>query len=493
MANDKKNINELVNDDDDATAELEVLAAPLSGADTALEATTSTAGYAKNTEVSQQSELAISELKAELTSRSEAVDRMQFDMELLKAKSQGLATEIQAREDQSQKLNAELKRAKQSSRLKKVLLAERDDEIRLLKSEIELRENADRELPDELVNLHQRVTIDDGEDTVHRENILATQAGQLVSDRLQIRELQSRYAKIEGYADRLRELLCVRDDRARELEVSTNTLEHHLQVATTQIESLQIELSRAMEENANLNSSVSAMHDTHAEEIRTIRFELGDAQETLSLQDSTAKELVSDLAQTRSYRKKLENLLLASEESSNTKIGALERENRQLLQDSEHMRERLQTKSEAITSLLAELAKDSQQLDANDDIGDTIQEKHSSMPGVVEDGTHAERDRVTRVLTGINDGQELRFPLFKDRLTIGRTSQNDIQLKSEHISRRHAVVVIESDVTRVIDWGSKNGVFVNSKRVKEHFLKNNDIVSVGAAEFRYEERPKREN
>jgi len=91
------------------------------------------------------------------------------------------------------------------------------------------------------------------------------------------------------------------------------------------------------------------------------------------------------------------------------------------------------------------------------------------------------------------DGKELRFPLFKDRLTIGRTHQNDIQLKSEHVSRRHAVIVIEGDVTRVIDWGSKNGVYVNSRRIKEHFLKNGDVVGVSAAEFRYEERPKRES
>ena len=157
------------------------------------------------------------------------------------------------------------------------------------------------------------------------------------------------------------------------------------------------------------------------------------------------------------------------------------------------MREKLQTKSMAITSLLAELAKDSQQLGADDDIGDAIQEIDNRMSDVIDDGTHAERDRVTRVLTGTIDGQELRFPLFKDRLTIGRIGQNDIQLKSEHISRRHAVNVIEGDVTRVIDWGSKNGIFVNSTRVKEHFLRKKDTVSVGTAEFRYEERPKRDN
>jgi pSer/pThr/pTyr-binding forkhead associated (FHA) protein len=43
----------------------------------------------------------------------------------------------------------------------------------------------------------------------------------------------------------------------------------------------------------------------------------------------------------------------------------------------------------------------------------------------------------------------------------------------------------------VIDWGSKNGVFVNSKRVTEHFLENGDTVTIGTADFRYEERPKR--
>ena len=109
-----------------------------------------------------------------------------------------------------------------------------------------------------------------------------------------------------------------------------------------------------------------------------------------------------------------------------------------------------------------------------------------------EDQSPAAKDRVTRVLIGSIDDQELRFPLFNDRLTIGRSEQNDIQLKVAHISRRHAVVVTEEGSTRVIDWGSKNGVFVNSKRITEHFLKNGDIVTVGTAEFRYEERPKRD-
>ena len=100
---------------------------------------------------------------------------------------------------------------------------------------------------------------------------------------------------------------------------------------------------------------------------------------------------------------------------------------------------------------------------------------------------------MSRVLIGKVGEQELRFPLFKKRLTIGRTQQNDIQLQAPHISRRHAVVMTEGEVTRVIDWGSKNGVYVNSHRVTEHFLTSGDVVAIGDARFRYEERPKRDS
>ena len=54
------------------------------------------------------------------------------------------------------------------------------------------------------------------------------------------------------------------------------------------------------------------------------------------------------------------------------------------------------------------------------------------------------------------------------------------------------MITTEGDAARVVDWGSKNGVYVNSERVTEHFLKNGDIVTIGIAEFRYEELPKRE-
>jgi chromosome segregation ATPase len=492
MAGDKKNIIELVNDDDDPTAELNALVPPPSAVDTESEAAANTAGYAKDAEDSAQPEIALADLKSDLMSRSETIDRLQYDLELLRAKWQGLATEVQAREQHANKLNIELRNSKQALQRKKELVKERDDEVRALKSEIKQRTDAYRELPDELATLSQRVAAGSSDDTVQGEHLLAVQAGQLASGELQIRELQARISKSEDYADQLRYLLRVRDAAATDFNVNIETLEDRLQGANLQLGRLQKELSETKEENANQTSSMSALHSTHAQEIRIIRFELGDAQATLSQHELVAEQLASDLVQTRSYRVELEKMLATSEENSGVEIGRLEKDNRRLIHAAENMGEKLRTKSDAINGLLAELAKNSKQSDPVASIEEAIQEIDDRMSETIEDRSNVERERVTRVLTGTIDGQELRFPLFKDRLTIGRTRQNDIQLKSEHISRRHAVVVIEGDVTRVIDWGSKNGVFVNSQRVKEHFLKNNDIVSVGAAEFRYEERPKRD-
>ncbi len=100
-------------------------------------------------------------------------------------------------------------------------------------------------------------------------------------------------------------------------------------------------------------------------------------------------------------------------------------------------------------------------------------------------------ERVTRQLIGSADGQELSFPLFRNRLSIGRTRLNDIQLDLRFVSRRHAVIAIDDNVTRIIDLGSRNGVYVNKKRITEKFLRSGDIITIWLTHLRYEERAKR--
>ena len=72
-----------------------------------------------------------------------------------------------------------------------------------------------------------------------------------------------------------------------------------------------------------------------------------------------------------------------------------------------------------------------------------------------------------------------RVNLDRPRLIIGRNETCDLQIDGEWISRHHAVLFRNKLATIVVDLKSRNGTFVNGKRISKHVLANNDIVSLG--------------
>jgi len=90
-------------------------------------------------------------------------------------------------------------------------------------------------------------------------------------------------------------------------------------------------------------------------------------------------------------------------------------------------------------------------------------------------------------------GIELRsYELKKNRITIGRRSDNDIQLDDPAVSGCHAVLTVlpnefledSSDVS-IIDFDSTNGIFVNKLRVRQKDLKDGDVIILGMHELVY--------
>ncbi len=83
------------------------------------------------------------------------------------------------------------------------------------------------------------------------------------------------------------------------------------------------------------------------------------------------------------------------------------------------------------------------------------------------------------------DGVAQTLPLRKATLTIGRHPTNDIVVPIPTASSEHALIeeqVIEGRrVYRVVDRGSRNGTFVNGRRVSTHVLREGDIVRIGDA------------
>jgi pSer/pThr/pTyr-binding forkhead associated (FHA) protein len=67
----------------------------------------------------------------------------------------------------------------------------------------------------------------------------------------------------------------------------------------------------------------------------------------------------------------------------------------------------------------------------------------------------------------------------KRRISIGRTSDNDIVLENRGVSRKHATIEINPTDAILIDNESLNGTFVNDRRVEEEVLHDEDTITIG--------------
>jgi adenylate cyclase len=84
------------------------------------------------------------------------------------------------------------------------------------------------------------------------------------------------------------------------------------------------------------------------------------------------------------------------------------------------------------------------------------------------------------------DGEEKRYLIEKEKVTLGRFSDNDIPIPDSTVSRYHAEIIKIGDGYILRDLDSKNGTFVNTERVLETFLKDGDVISLGKFLLRFE-------
>jgi len=79
-----------------------------------------------------------------------------------------------------------------------------------------------------------------------------------------------------------------------------------------------------------------------------------------------------------------------------------------------------------------------------------------------------------------NSGSVIQeLTMDKPRLLIGRSEHNDVSIGSRFISRHHTLLVRHGNSTFLMDLNSTNGTLVNSKRVSNHVLMHDDVITVG--------------
>jgi putative peptidoglycan lipid II flippase len=84
---------------------------------------------------------------------------------------------------------------------------------------------------------------------------------------------------------------------------------------------------------------------------------------------------------------------------------------------------------------------------------------------------------VLEIVSGDRAGE--RFPIQGERTTIGRTPEADVFLDDLSVSREHAVIVDTVDGLYIDDLDSRNGTFVNRRRIEAHLLEHGDKIQIG--------------
>ena len=90
-------------------------------------------------------------------------------------------------------------------------------------------------------------------------------------------------------------------------------------------------------------------------------------------------------------------------------------------------------------------------------------------------------------LATYQDGEiDMVFPLSSTRITLGRDTDNVIQLPDDQVSKHHAVIHRAKDNWAIEDLQSRNGLFINGKRTVRAELKEGDRIRIGPFEFTFE-------
>jgi pSer/pThr/pTyr-binding forkhead associated (FHA) protein len=85
-----------------------------------------------------------------------------------------------------------------------------------------------------------------------------------------------------------------------------------------------------------------------------------------------------------------------------------------------------------------------------------------------------------KFISGKYQGGE--FPLKMDRqIVIGRSSELDMVLVEDMVSRKHAKITVANGKITIEDLGSTNGTFVNGEKVKQARLKEGDRILIGTS------------
>src|SRR5262245_61549445 len=94
--------------------------------------------------------------------------------------------------------------------------------------------------------------------------------------------------------------------------------------------------------------------------------------------------------------------------------------------------------------------------------------------------SRATKQYALRFISGKYQGGEFPLPNNKE-IVVGRSSELDMVLVEDMVSRRHAKLTVTGDQIFIQDLGSTNGTFVNGEKIKRARLNEGDRILIGTS------------
>ena len=331
----------------------------------------------------------------------------------------------------------------------------RVDELNSLKSDLEA--NLD-ELRADLKEAGERVVENDDRDKVTED--LKDAIGEKVRELIALQdELDSQNEAFSELEDLLEESKkeCV----SLRLRVAVlKNLEESIEKKDARIAELQSKLDSPGQETLeiavdNVDSGPSDVEQEQAERIAILEADLKEAGQKLTRTKKQLTKSEKKIAQQERERSD------SPEHQEQADVSAAEPN-----ADSD-------AKLEAAVEELSEADSAAEEPDAEEPIGEEpVAEEHAITIAALE----VFKDGKTKQVLNIADGES--------RIMIGRSEDSELCLKSEFVSRHHALIICSEDGLYIEDLNSFNGTLVNSDKISRCKLQVGDIVMIGKFEIK---------
>ncbi len=90
-----------------------------------------------------------------------------------------------------------------------------------------------------------------------------------------------------------------------------------------------------------------------------------------------------------------------------------------------------------------------------------------------------------KIVVTLSDGSEVTHELTEDTITIGRLSDNLIQIEEASVSSHHAQLTLIGGDYHLKDLNSTNGTRVNGQQITESQLQDGDRIRIGKVDSVY--------